>query len=111
MITTTTSAIEGKKIVRYLGMVTGEAVIGSNIYEYLFRGLKGIVSGNSNKIEKKLSRARLEALKVVRENAAELGANAVVGIDLDYEALSAGEMMLMVIASGTAVVVEDGEHK
>ncbi|MEK7729210.1 MAG: heavy metal-binding domain-containing protein [candidate division KSB1 bacterium] len=111
MITTTTSAIEGKKITRYLGVVTGEAVIGSNIFEDLFRGLKGIVGGRSNRFEQKLSRARAVALKLLRDNAAELGANAVIGIDLDYEAFSAGEMILMVIASGTAVFVEEGEKK
>ncbi len=111
MITTTTSAIEGKKIARYLGVVTGEAVIGSNIFEDLFRGLKGIVGGRSNRFEQKLSRARAVALKLLRDNAAELGANAIVGIDLDYEAFSAGDMILMVIASGTAVFVEDGDKK
>lgn len=111
MTTTTTSTIEGKKIVRYLGIVTGEAVIASNIFEDLFRGLKGIVGGRSTRFEQQLSRARTMAMKLLRDSAQELGANAVVGIDLDYEAFSAGEMMLMVIANGTAVVVEDEEKK
>lgn len=111
MTTTTTETVEGKKIVRYLGVVSGEAVIGSNIFEDLFRGLKGIVSGNSNQIEKKLSTARAAALKVLCDNAEALGANAVVGVDLDYEAFSMGDMMLMVIANGTAVYVEEEDKK
>ncbi len=106
MITTTTDSIEGKKIVKYLGIVTGEAVIGSNLFEDVFQGLKGIVGGRSTKFEQKLSRARGMAMKLMRENAEQTGANAVVGVDLDYETLNAGDAILMVIANGTAVIVE-----
>lgn len=111
IITTTTDTIEGKRIVRYLGVVTGEAVIGSNMFEDLFRELKGIVGGRANRFEQRLSQTRAMAMKLLRDNAQEVGANAVVGIDLDYEVFSAGAMMLMVIANGTAVFVEDEEKK
>ncbi len=107
MITTTTETVEGKKIVQYFGIVSGEAVIGSNIFQDFFRGIKGIVSGNSNQIEQRLSNARAVALKLLCDNAEALGANAVVGVDLDYEAFNLGEMVLMVIANGTAVLIEE----
>ncbi|MCG3158664.1 MAG: hypothetical protein DKINENOH_05308 [bacterium] len=106
MMITTTDTIAGRKIVRYLGIVTGEAVIGSNLVDDLFRGLRGIVGGRTSKYEKNLVTARGLALKDMQTNAEQLGANAVVGVDLDYEVFSVGETMMIVIANGTAVQVE-----
>lgn len=106
MTITTTESIEGKTIVKYLGIVTGEAVIGSHLVDDLFKGIRGIVGGRTSKYEKNLVAARGLALKDMQANAAQLGANAVVGVDLDYEAFGAGETILIVIANGTAVQVE-----
>ncbi len=106
MIVTTTQSIEGKKVVRYLGIVTGEAILGANIFRDLFAGIRDIVGGRSAAYEKELQRARRIALEELEERATELGANAVVGVDPDYEVLGGGNGMLMVSASGTAVVVQ-----
>ena len=106
MIVTTTQGIEGKRIVQYLGIVTGEAVLGANLFRDLFAGIRDIVGGRSGSYEKELQRARRIALEELQELAAELGANAVVGVDLDYEVLGGNNGMLMVSASGTAVVAE-----
>lgn len=106
MIVTTTQSIEGKRIVQYLGIVTGEAVLGANIFRDLFAGIRDIVGGRSGAYEKELQRARRIALEELQELAAERGANAVVGVDLDYEVLGGSNGMLMVSASGTAVVVQ-----
>ena len=106
MIVTTTQGIEGKRIVQYLGIVTGEAVLGANLFRDLFAGIRDIVGGRSGSYEKELQRARRIALEELQELAAELGANAVVGVDLDYEVLGGNNGMLMVSASGTAVVVQ-----
>jgi uncharacterized protein YbjQ (UPF0145 family) len=106
MIITTTESIEGKAIVKYFGIVTGEAVIGSNIVDDLFKGIRGIVGGRTSKYEKNLVAARGLALKDMQTHAEQLGANAVVGVDLDYEAFGVGETILIVIANGTAVQVE-----
>ncbi len=106
MIVTTTQNIEGKQVVRYLGIVTGEAILGANIFRDLFAGIRDIVGGRSAAYEKELQRARQIALQELEERATELGANAVVGVDLDYEVLGGGNGMLMVSASGTAVVVQ-----
>ena len=106
MIVTTTQNIEGKKVTRYLGIVTGEAILGANIFRDLFAGIRDIVGGRSAAYEKELQRARQIALQELEERATELGANAVVGVDLDYEVLGGGNGMLMVSASGTAVVVQ-----
>jgi len=106
MIVTTTQNIEGKRVVRYLGIVTGEAILGANIFRDLFAGIRDIVGGRSAAYEKELQRARQIALQELEERATELGANAVVGVDLDYEVLGGGNGMLMVSASGTAVVVQ-----
>ena len=105
MIVTTTQSIDGKKVTRYLGIVTGEAILGANIFRDLFAGIRDIVGGRSAAYEKELQRARRIALEELEERATELGANAVVGVDLDYEVLGGGNGMLMVSASGTAVVV------
>jgi uncharacterized protein YbjQ (UPF0145 family) len=106
VLMTTTPNIEGKKIVRYCGVITGEAILGANIFKDLFAGIRDIVGGRSATYEKELQRARDIALAELGERAAQVGANAVVGIDLDYEVLGQGNGMLMVSASGTAVVFE-----
>ena len=107
MIISTTNAIEGHKIVDYRGVVTGEAILGANIFRDFFAGIRDIVGGRSGAYEKSLREAREIALREMQEEAARLGSNAVVGVDLDYENISAGSgSMLMVSASGTAVVIE-----
>ena len=111
MITTTTSSVEGKKIVKYLGIVTGEAAISSKMFDDLIRTLKGIVGGDSQRFEQNLSRAKSIAIRHMRENAEQLGANAVVGVDLDYAVLGTSETVLMVIANGTAVIIAEEDSK
>ncbi|MDX9969495.1 MAG: heavy metal-binding domain-containing protein [Hydrogenophaga sp.] len=106
MIITTTPSIEGRRIVRYLGVKTGEAILGANVFKDLFAGIRDIVGGRSATYEKELLRARVIALRELVVGAQAAGANAVVGVDLDYEVLGQGNGMLMVSASGTAVVVE-----
>lgn len=106
MLLTTTPSVEGHRISRYCGIVTGEAILGANVFKDLFAGIRDIVGGRSATYEKELQRARDIALRELEERAAQLGATAVVGIDLDYEVLGQGNGMLMVSASGTAVVIE-----
>ena len=106
VILSTTPSIEGGRIVRYCGIVTGEAILGANIFKDLFAGIRDIVGGRSATYERELRRAREMALAELSQAAADLGANAVVGIDLDYETVGGQGSMLMVTASGTAVVVE-----
>jgi|SRR4051812_22565403 uncharacterized protein YbjQ (UPF0145 family) len=106
MLITTTPAVEGKRITRYLGIVTGEAILGANVFKDVFAGIRDIVGGRSATYEKELQRARDIALGEIESKAQQLGANAVVGIDLDYEVLGQNNGMLMVSASGTAVVLE-----
>lgn len=106
MHTTTTHGIDGKHIKRYCGIVAGEAIVGANLFRDMFAGIRDLVGGRSASYEKVLQSARDTALKEMQERAAELGANAVVGVDLDYEVLGETNGMLMVSASGTAVVVE-----
>ena len=103
---TTTPSMEGRKITRYCGIVAGEAVLGANVFKDMFASVRDIVGGRSGTYEKELRKARQIALNELSEQARELGANAVVGIDLDYEVLGEKNGMLMVSASGTAVVVE-----
>ena len=105
MIVTTTPAVEGKKITKYLGIVTGEAIMGANIFRDLFAGVRDIIGGRSGAYEEELGRAREIAIKEMEEEAERRGANAVVGVDLDYEVLGSNNSMLMVTASGTAVQV------
>jgi uncharacterized protein YbjQ (UPF0145 family) len=107
MLVTTTPNIEGKKIVKYCGVIAGEAILGANVFKDLFASVRDIVGGRSATYEKELQRAREIAVAELQERAAALGANAVVGVDLDYEVLGQGNSMLMVSASGTAVVVEE----
>jgi uncharacterized protein YbjQ (UPF0145 family) len=104
MTVTTTPNIEGKKIVRYYGIVAGEAIMGANIVRDIFASITDIVGGRSSAYESKLIKAREIAISEMEARAADLGANAVVGVDLDYEVIRDG--MLMVTASGTAVVVQ-----
>jgi len=106
MILTTTPSVEGRKISRYCGIVTGEAILGANVFKDLFAGIRDIVGGRSATYERELQRARDIALAELEERARAAGANAVVGVDLDYEVLGQGNGMLMVSASGTAVVLE-----
>lgn len=106
MTVTTTPTIEGKRITRYCGVVAGEAILGANLFKDLFAGIRDLVGGRSATYERELQRARDIAMDELQQRAQELGANAVVGIDLDYEVLGQGNGMLMVSASGTAVVVE-----
>ena len=106
MIVTTTPGIEGKRITRYCGIVAGEAILGANLFKDVFAGIRDLVGGRSATYERELQRARDMALKEMQEKALAAGGNAIVGVDLDYEVLGAGNGMLMVSASGTAVVVE-----
>jgi uncharacterized protein YbjQ (UPF0145 family) len=103
MIITTTPTIEGKPVKEYLGIVTGEAILGADLVKDLFATITDIVGGRSAAYEKELSKARQIALQEMQENAQSMGANAVVGVDLDYEMVRQG--MLMVSVSGTAVKV------
>jgi uncharacterized protein YbjQ (UPF0145 family) len=103
MITTTTPTLEGRPIAEYLGIVTGESIIGANIFRDLFAGIRDIVGGRSGSYERVLGDARKTALSEMEEEARARGADAVVGVDLDYEVLGAQNGMLMVSASGTAV--------
>lgn len=103
MIITTTPTVDGKKITNYLGIVTGEAIMGANIFRDLFAGVRDIIGGRSGAYEEELGRAREIAIQEMQSEAQKRGANAVVGVDLDYEVLGANSSMLMVTASGTAV--------
>jgi uncharacterized protein YbjQ (UPF0145 family) len=106
MQVTTTPSIEGRRITKYCGIVAGEAILGANVFKDVFAGIRDLVGGRSATYERELQRARDIALAEMQEKAADMGANAVVGVDLDYEVLGQGNGMLMVSASGTAVVVE-----
>ena len=105
MIMTTTNNIEGKTIREYCGVVTGEAIVGANIFRDFFAGIRDIVGGRAHAYEKELQRAREIALDEMADAARRRGGDAVVGIDLDYEVVGKGGSMLMVTASGTAVRV------
>ncbi|MFZ5775222.1 MAG: heavy metal-binding domain-containing protein [Thermodesulfobacteriota bacterium] len=106
MLITTTPSIEGKRIVAYLGVVAGEAIVGANIFRDLFASIRDIVGGRSGAYEKELRQAREIALAELEAAALQAGANAVVGVDLDYEVLGDKNGMLMVSASGTAVRID-----
>ena len=106
MILTTTSTIDGYRVTGYLGLVTGEAILGADLFKDLFAGIRNIVGGRSAAYEKELANARELALAEIEERARQLGADAVIGIDLDYEVIGSGSSMLMVSASGTAVRLE-----
>ena len=104
MILTTTNSIEGHSITAYKGIVVGEAIMGANVFRDFFAGITDVIGGRSGAYESKLQDARDTAMHELEGRAAALGANAVVGIDLDYEVV--GDSMLMVSASGTAVVID-----
>jgi len=104
MLMTTTSVVEGHPVTSYLGVVTGEAIIGANVFRDMFAVVPDVVGGRSATYERGLAEAREIALGEMQKKAQELGATAVVGIDLDYEVLGQNNGMLMVSASGTAVV-------
>jgi len=105
MILTTTPSVEGKQITKYCGVVTGEAILGANIFKDLFANVQDIIGGRSAAYEAELRKAREIAFREIEQAARDLGANAVVGIDLDYEVVGQSGGMLMVSISGTAVVV------
>ena len=104
MIITTTPTIEGRPISRYHGIVTGEAILGANVFRDLFASITDIIGGRSGAYEQELGKARKTALGEMEDAARAMGANAIVGVDLDYEVIN---NMLMVSASGTAVVIEE----
>ncbi|MCK9626256.1 MAG: heavy metal-binding domain-containing protein [Bacteroidales bacterium] len=103
MLMITTNVIQDKEIVKYYGMVTGEVIIGANIFKDILAGVRDIVGGRSSTYERVISEARIQATDEMREQAEALGANAVIGIDIDYETVGQGGSMLMVTIAGTAV--------
>lgn len=105
MLISTTSTLEGVQILEYKGIVTGEAILGANIFRDLFAGIRDIVGGRAGSYEKVLRGAREQAMEEMQLQARELGANAVIGVDIDYETVGGQGSMLMVSISGTAVVV------
>ncbi|RJP58818.1 MAG: hypothetical protein C4543_07625 [Ignavibacteriales bacterium] len=107
MLVTTTNTVEGKKIAKYLGLVSGEAILGANIFKDFFAGIRDIVGGRSASYEKELRRAKDLAISEMIDQARSMGGNAVLSVDLDYETIGQGGSMLMVSANGTAVVLED----
>lgn len=106
MLLTTTNTVEGNRVVHYYGVVSGETIIGANIFRDFFASIRDIVGGRSSSYEQVLREAKATALKELQDEAAALGANAVIGIDLDYETVGGNGSMLMVTASGTAVYLE-----
>ena len=108
MLVTTTAVLDGRRVTRYLGLVSGEAILGVNFAKDIFAGLCDIVGGRSNSYEQELNRAREIAINEMVQQAQSFGANAVIGVDLDYETVDNNGSMLMVAASGTAVVYEEG---
>jgi uncharacterized protein YbjQ (UPF0145 family) len=107
MLITTTPTIEGKRIIRYLGLASGEAILGANIFKDIFANITNIVGGRAGAYEQELRQAKDIAVNEMAEHARSLGGNAVIGVDLDYESITfGGSSMLMVSASGTAVEVE-----
>ncbi|HLC53261.1 MAG TPA: heavy metal-binding domain-containing protein [Candidatus Nanoarchaeia archaeon] len=106
MILSTTPSLEGKSITKYLGIVSGESILGANIFRDFFAGIRDIVGGVSASYEKVLKEAQELALQEMKVRAEQQGANAVVGVDIDYETIGKGGSMLMVTVSGTAVVIK-----
>jgi uncharacterized protein YbjQ (UPF0145 family) len=105
MITSTTNNIEGRPVQQYLGVISSEAIIGANIFKDIFAGIRDIVGGRSATYEKVIEEARNNAMAELVQKAQSIGANAIIGIDLDFETVGAGGSMLMVIATGTAVKI------
>lgn len=106
MIMTTTNGLEGRGVKKYLGVVTGEAILGANIFKDIFAGIRDIVGGRSASYEKELQEARRIAFQELEEKAQRVGANAILSIDVDYETIGANGSMLMVSVTGTAVFTE-----
>lgn len=106
MIMTTTNDLDKREVKKYLGIVTGEAILGANIFRDFFAGIRDIVGGRSGAYEKELQSARKIAFEELEMKANSVGANAVIGIDLDYETIGSNGSMLMVTVSGTAVLAE-----
>ncbi|MGQ0484629.1 MAG: heavy metal-binding domain-containing protein [Hyphomicrobiales bacterium] len=106
MLVTTTHSVEGKRVVEYKGLVAGEAILGANLFRDLFASIRDIVGGRAGSYEKVLNDARQMAIAELTDKAAALGANAVIGVDIDYEAIGSNGSMLMVTAAGTAVRIE-----
>lgn len=107
MLVITTPNVEGKTIKKYIGIVNGEAIIGANIVKDFFAGIRDIVGGRAGAYEQGLREAKSIAIREMMDQAQRLGANAIVGVDLDYQAIGNGGSMLMVSANGTAVVIEE----
>lgn len=103
MLLTTTNTLEGKEIIQYFGVVSGETIIGANVFKDFFAGIRDIVGGRAGSYEDVLRKAKDIALQEMSDQAARMGANAVIGIDLDYETVGSGGSMLMVTAAGTAI--------
>ena len=103
MIVTTTNSIEGKRIIDYKGIVSGEVIVGINVIKDMFASVRNFIGGRSKGYEEELIKARNNAMKELEERAEQLGANAIVGVDIDYQVLGTDNGMMMVIASGTAV--------
>lgn len=109
MLIATTPIVEGKRIVEYYGIVSGETIIGANVFRDLLASIRDIVGGRSGSYEEVLRKAKNTALQEMQAQAAQMGANAVIGVDFDYETVGGSSSMLMVTASGTAVRIEDNE--
>ncbi len=107
MLVTTTGTVEGHRILEYRGLVAGEAILGANLFRDLFASIRDIVGGRSGSYERVLTDARETAIAEMTDKAVRLGANAIVGIDIDYETIGANGSMLMVSVSGTAVTVSE----
>ncbi len=105
MLVTTTPQVEGRPVRDYHGIVTGEVIVGANLFRDIFASITDIVGGRSGKYEEVLARARKEAMEEMTQQARQLGGNAVIGVDIDYEVLGQGGSMLMVSISGTAVTL------
>lgn len=103
MLVTTTSTVEGRPVQQYLGIVNAQSIIGANIFKDIFAGLRDVFGGRSKTYERVLEEAKEDAMRELVERAQALGANGILGVDLDFETVGAGGSMLMVIATGTAV--------
>jgi uncharacterized protein YbjQ (UPF0145 family) len=106
MLVTTTNTVEGRRVLEYKGLVAGEAILGANLFRDLFASIRDIVGGRSGAYERVLNDARETAINDLTEKARALGANAVIGVDIDYETIGSNGSMLMVSVSGTAVRID-----
>ncbi len=107
MLLTTTNNIEGRKVKQYKGIVTGEVILGANLFKDFFASIRDIIGGRSGSYERVLKEARESALQELADKANAIGANAVIGVSFDYETLGAKGSMIMVSTNGTAVILED----